>query len=122
MQAAIAALHAEAPSFTDTDWTQIAALYDTLEQLDPSPVVTINRAVSLAMADGPHVGLSVLAPLAEDERLARYQPLYAALAELLRRAGDVAGAEAAYRTSIELTGNAAERAALQRRAAELGPS
>jgi len=82
VQAAIAALHAEAPSFTDTDWTQIAALYGTLEQLDPSPVVTINRAVSLAMADGPHVGLSVLAPLAEDERLARYQPLYAALAEL----------------------------------------
>ena len=74
------------------------------------------------MADGPNVGLSVLAPLAQDDRLARYQPLYAALAELLRRAGDVAAAEAAYRRAIALTDNTPERAALQRRAAELRPS
>jgi RNA polymerase sigma-70 factor (ECF subfamily) len=116
VQAAIAALHAEAPAWEMTDWPQIAALYGQLERLDPSPVVTINRAAAVAQADGPHVGLAILSPLVADPRLARYQPLQAARAELLARAGDLAEAEGAYRRAIDLTENAAERAALERRA------
>lgn len=115
VQAAIAALHVEAPSFAATDWGQIAALYATLERLDPSPVVTVNRAVAVAQTRGARAGLAVLAPLEGDARLTRYQPLHAARAELLRLAGDQAGADAAHRRAVELTGNAAERAALDAR-------
>jgi len=119
VQAAIAALHAEAPAWEMTDWPQIAALYGELERLEPSPVVTINRAAALAQADGPHVGLAVLATLEGDERLARYQPLHAARAELLARAGDAAAAAAAYRLAIDLSDNAVERAALEHRSRRL---
>ncbi len=112
VQAAISALHAEAPHWDATDWPQIAALYGELSRLSPSPVVTINRAAALAMADGPHVGLALLAGLDVDERLDRYQPLHATRAELLARAGDVDGAAIAYRRAIELTHNTAEREAL----------
>ena len=115
VQAAIAALHAEAPHADATDWPQIAALYGELSRMDPSPVVTINRAAALTMADGPHVGLALLATLDVDDRLDRYQPLHATRAELLARAGDTEGAAAAYRRAIELTQNAAERAALEAR-------
>ncbi|MFC7496185.1 MULTISPECIES: RNA polymerase sigma factor [unclassified Nocardioides] len=115
VQAAIAALHAEAPHWDATDWPQIAALYGELSRLSPSPVVTINRAAALAMADGPHVGLALLAGLDADERLDRYQPLHATRAELLARAGDADGAAIAYRRAIELTQNAAEREALEAR-------
>lgn len=115
VQAAIAALHAEAPHWDATDWPQIAALYGELSRLSPSPVVTINRAAALAMADGPHVGLALLAGLEGDDRLDRYQPLHATRAELLARAGDAEGAAAAYRRAIELTQNAPERAALEER-------
>ena len=115
VQAAIAALHAEAPHWDATDWPQIAALYGELARLVPSPVVTINRAAALAMADGPHVGLAVLDGLVVDDRLERYQPLHATRADLLARAGDHDGAAAAYRRAIELTENAAERAALDAR-------
>jgi RNA polymerase sigma-70 factor (ECF subfamily) len=115
VQAAIAALHAESPAWELTDWPQIAALYGELERLDPSPVITLNRAAALAQADGPQVGLAVLAPLVADDRLARYQPLHAARAELLARAGDRAGAAAAYDVALELTDNRVERAALERR-------
>lgn len=117
VQAAIAALHAEAPHWDATDWPQIAALYGELSRLAPSPVVTLNRAAALAMADGPQVGLALLATLEPDERLQRYQPFHATRAELLARAGDTAGAAEAYRRAIELTGNAAERAALEARSA-----
>lgn len=116
VQAAIAALHAEAPHWDATDWPQIAALYGELSRLAPSPVVTINRAAALAMADGPHVGLALLAELDADDRLDRYQPLHATRAELLARAGDLDGAASAYRRAIELTQNAAEREALVLRA------
>jgi len=119
LQAAIAALHGQARSFADTDWPQIAALYAALERIDPSPVVTINRAVAVAQADSAHAGLQLLAPLDADEWLARYQPLHAARAELLRRAGDITGARAAYTRALALTDNAPERAALERRAATL---
>jgi RNA polymerase sigma-70 factor (ECF subfamily) len=120
LQAAIAALHDQAPSVPETDWPQIVALYTTLERIDPSPVVTINRAVAVAHADDPHAALELLAPLEHDERLVRYQPLHAARAELLRRTDDLAGARAAYLQAIALTDNARERAALVRRAATLG--
>jgi RNA polymerase sigma-70 factor, ECF subfamily len=120
LQAAIAAVHGRAPSFSDTDWLEIAALYAALERIDPSPVVRINRAIAVAHADGPQAGLELLTRLDDDERLARYQPLHAARAELLRRAADVAGARAAYARAIGLTDNASERSALVRRAATLG--
>jgi RNA polymerase sigma-70 factor, ECF subfamily len=119
VQAAVAALHAQAPTWEATDWVQIAALYGELERLAPSPVVTINRAVAIALADGPHVGLLVLASLDVDERLERYQPFHAARAELLARSGDTDAATDAYRTAIALTENAAERRALEARAARL---
>jgi RNA polymerase sigma-70 factor (ECF subfamily) len=114
IQAAIAALHAQAPSWEATDWPQIAGLYAELARHDPSPVVAINRAVAVGFADGPEAGLAILDDLGSDARLDRYQPLYAARADLLRRTGDAAGADAAYATAIGLSANAAERAALER--------
>jgi RNA polymerase sigma-70 factor (ECF subfamily) len=122
LQAAIAALHGAAPSFPETDWRQIAALYARLAQLDPSPVVEVNRAVAVALADGPEAGLAILAPLNADARLDRYQPLHAARAELLRRAGDTGAARAAYARAIELSTNAVERQELVRRAAKFSPA
>ncbi|MGK4584522.1 RNA polymerase sigma factor [Kitasatospora sp. HPMI-4] len=119
LQAAIAALHVEPPSAEQTDWARIAGLYLALGRLSPSPVVEVNRAVALARASGPQAGLEVLAPLLDDPRLARYQPLYAAQAELLRQTGDREGAARAYRRALSLTGNAVERAELERRLAEL---
>ena len=117
LQAAIAAVHADAPTWEATDWPQIAALYAELERVDASPVVTVNRAVAVGFADGPQAGLALLDAVAGDERLARYQPLHAARAELLARAGDAVAAGEAYDRAIELSDNAAERAALRRRAA-----
>jgi RNA polymerase sigma-70 factor (ECF subfamily) len=122
IQAAIAALHAEAPDFDGTDWSQIAALYGALARLDPAPVVAVNRAVAVGLADGPHAGLAILEAAAGDPRLARYQPLHAARAELLRRAGDAAGADTAYERAITLTSNEAQRAALQRSRARMPAS
>ena len=122
VQAAVAALHAEAATWDTTDWTQIAALYGELERIAPSPVVTINRAAALTFADGPHVGLAVLAGLDDDGRLDRYQPLHATRAELLARAGDLEGAAAAYRRAIDLSQNPAEQRALKARAARWGCS
>jgi RNA polymerase sigma-70 factor, ECF subfamily len=115
IQAAIAALHAEAPSFEATDWPQIAALYAELERREPTPVVTVNRAIAVGFAEGPTAGLALLDGLDADRRLARYQPLHAARAELLQRAGDAAAAAAAYESAIALSGNPAQRAALRHR-------
>ena len=115
IQAAISALHSTAPSWEATDWPQIAALYAELQRYDGSPVVAVNRAVAVGFADGPRAGLALLDAAAADGRLARYQPLHAARAELLTRAGE--DADAAYALAIELTGNEAERAALSRRRA-----
>jgi RNA polymerase sigma-70 factor (ECF subfamily) len=116
VQAAIAALHVEAPSPGETDWRQIAQLYGALTWLSPSPVVEVNRAVAVAFADGPRAGLELLAPLLDDPALEHYQPLHAAHAELLRRAGDGAGAAGAYDRAIALSANDVERAELERRA------
>ena len=114
-----AALHADAATWTATDWPQFVALYGELEQLTPSPIITLNRAAALAFADGPHVGLAHLAPLEHDARLDDYQPLHATRAELLARSGDLTGAAHAYNRAIELTTNVAERRALRARAQRL---
>jgi RNA polymerase sigma-70 factor (ECF subfamily) len=114
IQAAIAGLHARARAWEETDWPQIAGLYAELERHDASPVVTVNRAVAVAFADGPAAGLAILDAVADDPRLERYLPLHAARAELLARAGDGA-ADDAYARAIALSENAAERSALERR-------
>jgi len=119
LQAAIAALHVDAAAAEETDWAQIADLYAALGRLVPSPVVEVNRAVAVAQAEGPQAGLDLLTPLLEDGRLAGYQPLHAAHAELLRRTGDRRAAAEAYERAIELTANAVERAELERRLAAL---
>ena len=113
LQALIAACHAAAPRPEDTDWPQIATLYTALAALRFSPVVELNRAVAIAMADGPDAGLRLLDPLAGD--LDRYHLFHAARADLLRRAGDRAGADLAYERALELVTNDAERRYLERR-------
>ncbi|HKE53237.1 MAG TPA: RNA polymerase sigma factor [Actinomycetota bacterium] len=117
LQAAVAALHARAPRPDDTDWPQIAALYDRLAEMTPSPVVELNRAVAIAMADGPERGLALLTPL--EERLGDYQHFHSARADLLRRLGRADEAAAAYRRALDLATNPTERAFLERRLAEL---
>jgi RNA polymerase sigma-70 factor (ECF subfamily) len=113
LQAEIAACHARAPRPDDTDWPRIATLYGRLVVLQPSPVVELNRAAAVAMADGPETGLRLLDPLAVD--LDRYQPFHSARADLLRRAGRSSEASDAYRRALELTANDAERRFLERR-------
>ncbi|HTI35728.1 MAG TPA: RNA polymerase sigma factor [Miltoncostaea sp.] len=120
VQAAIAALHVDAPSEEDVDWAAIAELYGALGRLAPSPVVELNRAVAVAFAEGPDAGLALLGPLLDEPRLAAYAPLHAAHADLLRRAGDREGARAAYGRAIALGGNAVEREELARRRDALG--
>ena len=119
LQAAIAAVHAEAPAPEDTDWARIATFYEALARVAPSPVVEVNRAVAVGFADGPAAGLARLRPLVSDPALAAYAPLHAAHADLLRRAGDRDGAADAYRRAVEHTANAVERAELERRLADL---
>jgi RNA polymerase sigma-70 factor, ECF subfamily len=119
LQAAIAALHAEAPSYAEADWPQIVRLYDLLLVVWPSPVVALNRAAALAMVDGPRAALDEIAGLERDGRLASYRYLAATKADLLRRLGRRAEAAAAYREALELADNAAERAFLERRIAEV---
>jgi RNA polymerase sigma-70 factor, ECF subfamily len=115
LQAAITALQIEAPGAETTDWAQIAELYGALGRLNPSPVVELNRAVAVGLADGPGAGLALLEPLLAEPALERYQPLHAAHADLLSRAGDNAGAARAYERAIALTANAVERDELERR-------
>jgi RNA polymerase sigma-70 factor (ECF subfamily) len=120
LQAAIAALHARAPRPEDTDWPQIAALYGRLAELTPSPVVELNRAVAVAMADGPDRGLRLLEPLTED--LGEYHLFHSARADLLRRLGRDAEAADAYDRALALARNPSERTFLERRIAEVtGP-
>jgi len=115
IQAAIAALHADAGSFEQTDWAQIAELYLALNRFAHSPVVELNRAVAVAFAEGPERGLELLEPLLGEPTLERYQPLHAAHAELLRRDGKPAEAIQAYERAIALSGNDVERGELERR-------
>ena len=120
VQAAIAAVHDEAPSAADTDWAQIALLYGRLEALDPSPVVELNRAVAVAMVDGPARGLELLDVIVADGTLDDYHLLHAARADLLRRLDRRSEASLAYRRAYDLAGNEAERGFLARRLAEVG--
>ena len=117
VQAAISALHAEAPAAEATDWPQIALLYDTLARMLPSMVVEVNRAVAVAMARGPQAGLAMLLPLAD--QAGSYYPYHAARAELLRRAGQREAAVEAYERALALCGNPAEHAHLRRRLDQL---
>ncbi|MEO8903754.1 MAG: DUF6596 domain-containing protein [Polyangiaceae bacterium] len=119
VQAAIAALHARAKLAADTDWRQIAALYAVLTRLDPSPVVSLNRAVAVAMADGPEAGLALIEELAKGAELAGYYLFYATRAELLRRLERRESAAADYRRALALGGNLAEQRMLEARLREV---
>jgi RNA polymerase sigma-70 factor (ECF subfamily) len=120
VQAAIAAVHDEASTAAETDWTQIALLYDRLEAIDPSPVVELNRAVAVAMVDGPDRALELIAGIEAGGELDDYHLLHAARADMLRRLDRRAEASLAYRRAYELAGNEAERDFLARRLAEVG--
>jgi RNA polymerase sigma-70 factor (ECF subfamily) len=119
VQAAIAALHDEAPTPADTDWAGIAALYLTLLRMTPSPVVELNLAVAVAMADGPAIGLAMMDGLAASGALETYPYLHAGRADLLRRLGRWSEAAAAYRRALALTTNAPERAFIEGRLREV---
>jgi RNA polymerase sigma-70 factor, ECF subfamily len=120
VQAAIAAVHAEAPTFEDTDWSEIVALYDVLRRLWPgSSVVELNRAVAVGQRDGPQAGLDALGPLLAEPSLAAYGYLSAARADFLRRLGRTAEAADAYREALALTDNDAERKFLSGRLTSL---
>lgn len=119
VQAAIAAVHAEASGATATDWPQIVALYDVLLGLAPSPVVALNRAVAVAMRDGPSAGLALIDALLADGQLAKYHLAYAARADLCRRLGRNAEAISAYQKALELVSQGPERRFLEHRLASL---
>jgi RNA polymerase sigma-70 factor (ECF subfamily) len=119
IQAAIAALHLRAADGAAEDWAQIADLYNALGRLDPSPVVKLNHATAVGFAHGGDAGLKLLGPLLSDPLLQRYQPLHAAHAELLSRAGQLPAAVRAYERAIALSANGVERAELERRLAAL---
>jgi RNA polymerase sigma factor (sigma-70 family) len=119
VEAAIAATHAEAPAWPDTDWAEITALYDVLRRLWPSPVVELNRAVAIGLRDGPAAGLDALAPILADPALATYGYLSAARADFLRQLGHWPEAAQAYEEALALTGNQAERAFLTQRLTEV---
>ena len=122
LQAAITALQIQAPNADATDWAQIAELYGALVSLNPSPVIELNRAVAVGLAEGHAAGLALIEPLLGDSTLEHYQPLHAAHAELLGRAGDAAGAAHAYERAISLSKNAVERKELERRLSALRSS
>ena len=117
LQAAIAAVHAEAPSAARTDWSEIIGLYDVLSRIDPSPVVALNRAVAVAMRDGPQAGLALVNPLLKE--LSDYHLAHAAHADLCRRNGQKESALASYRRALSLARQEPERRFLERRIAEL---
>lgn len=117
---AINAVHVSAPHARDTDWSQIVALYGQLERIDPSPIVTLNKAIAISEFDSPEVGLAIVERL--EGALGNYHAFHATRAELLRLVGRSADARAAYDRAIELAGNSAEVAHLDRRRAQLAAS
>jgi RNA polymerase sigma-70 factor (ECF subfamily) len=119
LQAAISAVHAEAPDAAATDWAQIVALYDVLLGMDPSPVVELNRAVAVAMRDGPAAGLPLIEELLGKGGLQQYHLAHAARADLCRRLGRKQEAAASYRKALALARQAPERRFLERRLASL---
>lgn len=114
IQAAIAALHAQAAHADETDWDEIIGLYTVLWHLQPTPVVALNRTVAIAMRDGPSKGLALLSNLGEQHKLESYLPFHAARADFLKRAGQPDQAREAYRSALNLAGNAIESSYLQR--------
>jgi len=119
LQAAIAAVHAQAATAAATDWHEIVGLYDALLRLQPSPIIELNRAVAVAMRDGPEAGLAFVDALLERGELDDYRLAHAARADLCRRLGRTADARAAYERALTLTRQDAERRFLKRRIAEL---
>jgi RNA polymerase sigma-70 factor (ECF subfamily) len=119
LQAAIAAVHAESPNAATTDWRQIVGLYDILLRVDPTPVVELNRAVAVAMADGPAAGLALVDAILARDELTEYYLAHSARADLCRRLGQRADAIAAYERALELTRQEPERRFLARRLAAL---
>jgi RNA polymerase sigma-70 factor (ECF subfamily) len=119
LQAAIAAVHAETPSAAATDWAQIVGLYNVLARAEPSPVVDLNRAVAVAMRDGPEAGLALIDSILARGDLADYRLAHAARADLCRRLGKTAEARASYQRALDLTRQEPERRFLERRLAEL---
>jgi RNA polymerase sigma-70 factor (ECF subfamily) len=119
LQAAIAAVHAEAPTAAATDWAQIVGLYDVLVRADPSPVVELNRAAAVAMRDGPQAGLALIDAILERGDLADYHLAHSARADLCRRLGKTAEARASYQRALSLTRQEPERRFLERRLREL---
>jgi len=119
LQAAIAALHAEAPSSTATDWAQIVGLYDVLLRAEPSPVIELNRAAAIAMRDGPEHGLALIEAILARGALPEYHLIHAARADLLRRLGRTAEARDAYAHALALTVEKPERRLIARRLKEL---
>ena len=119
LQAAIAAVHGEARSADETDWPQILALYEVLEQVSPGPVITLNRAVAVAMVDGPKAGLALLATLDDDERMAQNHRVDAVRGHLLELANNPVAARAAYRRAARRTASIPEQRYLALRAARL---
>ncbi len=119
VQAAIAAVHAEAPSAAATDWAEIVWLYDLLLRLEPSPVVELNRAVAVAMRDGPRAGLDLVEAILARGDLPDYRLAHAARADLCRRLGKDAEARQSYLRALELTRQGPERRFLERRLAQL---
>ncbi len=120
LQAAIAAVHAEAPNAAATDWGEIAGLYDVLRRLNPSPVVELNRAVAIAMRDGPQAGLELIDAILAHGALVDYPPAHLARAELCRRLGNTEQARVEYEWALALTQQQPERRLIERRLAELG--
>jgi RNA polymerase sigma-70 factor (ECF subfamily) len=119
LQAAISAVHAEAPSAAETDWAQIVGLYDVLARLEPSPIIELNRAVAVAMRDGPAAGLMLVETILAGGQLADYRLAHAAHADLCRRLGKTAEARVSYQRALALTQLTPERRFLERRLAEL---
>jgi len=123
LEAAIAAVHAQAAAAEDTDWWQIAALYEMLLSVSPSPMAALSRSVAVSMAQGPAAGLALADTIAAEGSLAHSHLLHATRADMLGRLGRSQEAAAAYRTAIEQAGNEAEGRLLQRKLADLtGPS
>jgi RNA polymerase sigma-70 factor (ECF subfamily) len=119
VQAALAAVHCQAARAEDTDWPEILRLYDLLERLQPSPIVSLNRAVAVAMVQGPRAGLTLIDALAAAGALDNYHLLDAARADLLRRMGSPAEAAKAYQRALALVSNESERRYLERRLREV---
>ncbi len=119
VQAAISAVHAQAESAGATDWAEIVGLYDLLTRADPSPVIRLNRAVAVAMRDGPAAGLALIDALLGAGELRDYRLAHAARADMCRRLGRVTEALASYQRALALTKQGPERRFLERRIAEL---